>query len=361
MMTNTEDCRDLLDQLGLREGQFRVTGLMPLVEVAWADGRVQLAERVAIQAFARRWGWLADGGEEVLDAWLSRKPDDETARKARGAFKALAFQDRGLGASMPREALDAALRACIDVARAAGGLFGLTEAISDAEASVLDSIAGAFGAGDWRKLDAIDGHTTRDPEVLPGRPLVGNLTDFVDDPIDTLSRAWHQLGDAFRLDLGPVPVFVVVHPDDVQRVLVENSRNYVRPMGIEFMKEVTGDSVLTTDGALWRARRRILQPALHGKQVRGMACTMVRAAEELRVEWMQNTAGTPFDIQGAMSQLALRIAGLTLFGPATRDRAHARPDQATARLPHAVERAFPQSTQAARRARLCHHPAASSR
>ena len=47
------------------------------------------------------------------------------------------------------------------------------------------------------------------------------------------------------------------------RVLVENNRNYVRGASFEPFRAIFGDSIITTDGEVWRPLRRMAQPAFH--------------------------------------------------------------------------------------------------
>ena len=44
-MTDDEELTAALTRLGLDATNWRAVSLLPLVEVAWADGRIQVAER----------------------------------------------------------------------------------------------------------------------------------------------------------------------------------------------------------------------------------------------------------------------------------------------------------------------------
>ena len=65
-----------LDHLGLDPQSSRVVALLPLIMVAWADGRVQLRERREIERLSEEIGLLpTPRARKVLRRWLSRRMD----------------------------------------------------------------------------------------------------------------------------------------------------------------------------------------------------------------------------------------------------------------------------------------------
>src|SRR6185436_4385506 len=69
---------DQLVALGLRSNTIAALSLVPLIQVAWADGAIQDNERTAILQGAHGKG-LEEGsdGYELLQRWLERQPGDE--------------------------------------------------------------------------------------------------------------------------------------------------------------------------------------------------------------------------------------------------------------------------------------------
>lgn len=116
--------------------------IVPLVEVAWADGTVDAHERQAILASADSHGFAKSSIDyELLDAWLYEKPPaamlEAWMHYIRGLCAELAPADRE---ALRRQLLDRA-RA---VAEASGGLLGLTSRVSAGERAMLDTLAAAF-------------------------------------------------------------------------------------------------------------------------------------------------------------------------------------------------------------------------
>src|SRR5436190_20543496 len=84
---------DKLVELGLRSNAIAALSLVPLIEVAWADGEIQDNERTAILQGAHGKG-LEQGtdGYELLQTWLKAKPESALYEAWESYIKALAGQ-----------------------------------------------------------------------------------------------------------------------------------------------------------------------------------------------------------------------------------------------------------------------------
>ncbi len=114
--------------------------LAPLVDVAWADGDVSHAERAAILHIANQRGVVPGSADhrQLLD-WLAVRPPDDILQTALDAIRI------GISVLTPDEAkqrVAAMIKACEEVAKAAGGLSGLLqlEGISRDEGAVIAAI-----------------------------------------------------------------------------------------------------------------------------------------------------------------------------------------------------------------------------
>jgi hypothetical protein len=143
-----------LRELKVPREAYRVVSLLPLVYVAWADGKIQKSEREVILRIARENGLLAHGGEDALARWLSDPPSRQQLRTDLAALNELARKDQGAltgGSGADEEQL--LLAWCQDVADAAGGMLGLGRARNDAETAALKTIAATLdmsNASQWR-------------------------------------------------------------------------------------------------------------------------------------------------------------------------------------------------------------------
>jgi hypothetical protein len=116
--------------------------LVPLVEVAWADGQIQSKERDAVLRAAEERGVTPGSvNHELLENWLRERPDPRLLevwrRYATGLLNELDPDERLL---MRERVLGNALR----IAESAGGFLGLGS-ISDAEKAVLEDLESTFG------------------------------------------------------------------------------------------------------------------------------------------------------------------------------------------------------------------------
>jgi hypothetical protein len=119
--------------------------LAPLVQVAWAEGKVPKAEHDAVLRIARRRGVEADSPAYAqLEQWLRARPSDEFFDTAVETIKV------GFDVLPPAERdarIKDVVRACQEVADASAGLgrfFGLSDAVSPSEVLTLDDIAKAL-------------------------------------------------------------------------------------------------------------------------------------------------------------------------------------------------------------------------
>jgi hypothetical protein len=73
--------RSLL-HLGIQPGDYRVLKLLPLIYVAWADGKMDAVKKERIHSFAARHYDLSASGVAVLNRWLEQQPTHEYIAEA---------------------------------------------------------------------------------------------------------------------------------------------------------------------------------------------------------------------------------------------------------------------------------------
>lgn len=129
-----------LKYLGVDEASLPVLALLPLAQVAWADGEVQEEERETILTMAHRLELNAHG-ELLLAGWLTHPPSQTYIERGRRAMLILTKSDSHLNLD------DAILGDVIEfskaVAKAAGGFLGF-RTVGVEELAVLDEIAAAL-------------------------------------------------------------------------------------------------------------------------------------------------------------------------------------------------------------------------
>jgi len=116
--------------------------LVPLIEVAWADGEIQQKEYAAIMHAAEEHGVRKGSPDHaMLTKWLHNRPPKEMLDSWVRYIKGLRRKLQPGELALMRHAL---LDSAGAVAAAAGGFLGLTDPVSANERKILDLMRSAF-------------------------------------------------------------------------------------------------------------------------------------------------------------------------------------------------------------------------
>jgi cytochrome P450/protein-S-isoprenylcysteine O-methyltransferase Ste14 len=139
-------------------------------------------------------------------------------------------------------------------------------------------------------------------------------------PLDYYGALHRRHGDVVRLRIGPYRIWLLFHPAAIEAALTTHADSFVRfePV-MRVLRQWNGQSLLTSEGARWRARRRQALPAFARSRMAGYGARIVAHASAMAAEW---DAAAPsglitLDTDRAMADLALRIAADALFGDQT--------------------------------------------
>ena len=140
---DNQDVIDALIALDVYPETAVAFGLLPLVEVAWADGNVSWKEREAILKAAAGRGVDEDSTTcRILENWLQHRPAPEMLESWKRSIRTvLSAMDPSTAAIMK----DGILHRTHQIAEASGGFLGLGSKISKSEARVLEEIKAALG------------------------------------------------------------------------------------------------------------------------------------------------------------------------------------------------------------------------
>jgi hypothetical protein len=132
-----ENLKDL-DELGFTPATLALLPLVPVLQVAWAEGGISTAEREMIVNLARSRD-IASGSaaDHQLQAWLDQRPSADTFRKARRLIGAMLDAPHGTELQFSADDL---MKYCEQIAAASGGLFGFGS-VSAEEKTALQQIA----------------------------------------------------------------------------------------------------------------------------------------------------------------------------------------------------------------------------
>ena len=106
-------------------------------------------------------------------------------------------------------------------------------------------------------------------------------------------------------------VYIPLQPDEVQRVLLDNVSNYVKPDIVKGLLAPTiGRGLLTADGPLWRDQRRIVAASFSPAAVDTLSPAFSHAARATMAGW----SGGVRDVALESTETTMRVIADTLFG-----------------------------------------------
>jgi uncharacterized tellurite resistance protein B-like protein len=137
-----DEVLDRMVQVSAKGEMLTAFKLLPLVEIAWADGSLDKEERAAVMKAAIDSGVPRDG--EVikrLEEWLTRGPAEES----RAAWYMFAGElKKTLSAAELATFRNDLVEYCKRVAQASGGLLGVAFQVSKNEQLVIDKVTKAL-------------------------------------------------------------------------------------------------------------------------------------------------------------------------------------------------------------------------
>ena len=152
------------------------------------------------------------------------------------------------------------------------------------------------------------------PPHPPRRPgPVPVWRGFVGERARTLVYGWSER--AFRewhleRNVLGYRVHIPLHPDSVQRVLLDNAANYEKPGLVKrLLAPVIGRGLLRSDGSLWRDQRRIVAASFTPPAVDALVPVFVDVAQGAAASW----SGGRRDMAREATAATMRIISNALF------------------------------------------------
>jgi hypothetical protein len=142
-----------LAHLGIPPEDYRVLKLLPLIYVAWADGKMSDVKKENIHLFAARSYDLGAHGVAVLSRWLTERPSAEYI--AEGLHDILLLAQARDDMEVDFSELPGLLSYAETIAMAAGSALGLSQHTSPDAERALQEIAGELRIDhgeSWAKL-----------------------------------------------------------------------------------------------------------------------------------------------------------------------------------------------------------------
>lgn len=132
------------------------------------------------------------------------------------------------------------------------------------------------------------------PPHPPRRPKpVPTWRGFFGERARTAVYGWSQLAFEnwyFKRNILGHTVHVVLRPDWVQRVLLDNAANYEKPKLVKrILGPTIGRGLLTSEGELWRAQRKIVAASFTPPAVDGLIPLFADVGQSMAESWQTGT------------------------------------------------------------------------
>jgi cytochrome P450 len=153
--------------------------------------------------------------------------------------------------------------------------------------------------------------------ALPPGPAAGFDLNGSDETLARLGVYFAEFGDIYRVFAPARGVFnyVINHPDDIKRVLLSNHRNYTKGEGMDRVKILLGNGIMTSEGDFWRKQRRMMQPSFHRRVIDRFSELIREVNDRFAASWAQKAArGEPVSLSDDASELTLDIVLRSIFG-----------------------------------------------
>jgi cytochrome P450 len=151
------------------------------------------------------------------------------------------------------------------------------------------------------------------PPTPPRGEPVAPWRGFIGERARSAVYGWSA--QAFRLPYIRRRVFgwnvhIPLDPAAVQRVMLDNAANYVKPRIVrKLLSRTIGRGLLSSDGTLWREQRRIVAANFTPPAVDALVPAFAEAARAEAARWEAGTA----DMAAAATATTMRVIAKTLF------------------------------------------------
>src|SRR5260370_20793365 len=128
-------------------------------------------------------------------------------------------------------------------------------------------------------------HPRRLPPGAKGHFLLGNLAAVSRDWLGFYAQCAREYGDVVHLRYLHVPICLLMHPRDIEYVLVTNPGNFTKSADYRALARVLGNGLLTNEGKPWQRQRGLIQPAFRRENILSYASVITHAASRMLDSW----------------------------------------------------------------------------
>lgn len=155
------------------------------------------------------------------------------------------------------------------------------------------------------------------PAPIPRLSVFEGLMRYRDDRLGLLAQLGDERIDIVQSSFGPVRIVFITEAKLAQSVLVEHGDSFRKGPAVgKYSRPLLGNGLLSCDGEVHRAQRKVLAPKFQPRRIAGFAQTMIGLTASMLDRWH---AQMPTNFDREITGLTMSIAARTMFGSGISD------------------------------------------
>ncbi len=150
--------------------------------------------------------------------------------------------------------------------------------------------------------------------TIPALPapdrIAGHARAYGNDSLAFFEQC-EALGPIVRARVLHRRFYVVTGPELLEQVLVKRAASFTKPLFLQQLKLIFGDGLLTSNGDLWRHRRRVLQPVFHRSRIAGYMASVSHNVAAMLADWRD---GETRNVHGDFIEVCVKNLTEALLG-----------------------------------------------
>lgn len=170
----------------------------------------------------------------------------------------------------------------------------------------------AAGGDAYRRISGDQQMTTIRGRIPPGPAEAYSTTQ---DLLRWMGDQFARFGDTYKASVYGTSVYASRNPQHAQHVLRENWQNYAKGLLFKRVALLLGNGLVVSEGELWKAQRRMIQPAFHHKAIGALTNVIATSNLALLRKWEEAAhKKVSVNVTRDVSSTVLEVVLITIFG-----------------------------------------------
>lgn len=148
----------------------------------------------------------------------------------------------------------------------------------------------------------------------PGHWFWGHAKQILKDPIGYVRMISLGYGSLARIRVLRRSLCITADVECARQIFLTGSEDFEKGRNYKNMSLLIGNGLIVSEGEFWKRQRRLAQPGFHKEKINSFLQIFIDSAKDLDKKWEGYRPDDVFQVSSEMSELTLRIIGLTLFG-----------------------------------------------